>query len=193
MDRYHVALFIHLVALIAAAGATAITKLAAGRRARSRTVGEMLDWHNTLIAAARVFPVCLAAFVITGSYMLSIAQLNVWSSGFVVAGFAGVALLLLSSVYLGVKGAALRRMLEAAAARGADHPAPALAPPTLVAVLPPVNSAIALAVAFDMVTKPASIGVALGVVALGVVLGAASVLLRPARTPAAAFTASAAG
>lgn len=193
MDRYHVALFIHLVALIAAAGATAITKLAAGRRARSRTVGEMLDWHNTLIAAARVFPVCLAAFVITGSYMLSIAQLNVWSSGFVVAGFAGVALLLLSSVYLGVKGAALRRMLEAAAARGADHLAPALVPPTLVAVLPPVNSAIALAVAFDMVTKPASIGVALGVVALGVVLGAASVLLRPARTPAAAFTASAAG
>ena len=193
MDRYHFALFVHLVALIVAAGATTITKLAAGRRARARTVGEMLEWHDVLISAARVFPLCLATFVITGSYMLSISQLNVWSSGFVVAGLAGIGLLLVSSVYLGVKGAALRRMLQAAAARGADQPAPVLVPPTLVAVLPQVNSAIALAVAFDMVAKPASIGVALGVVAGGVVLAAASVLRRPARTPTAAFTASTAG
>ena len=193
MDRYHFALFLHLVALIVAAGATAITKLAAGRRARARTVGEMLEWHNVLISAARLFPLCLATFVITGSYMLSISRLDGWSSGFVVAGFGGLGLLLVSSVYLGVKGAALRRMLEAAAARGADQPAPVLVPPTLVALLPQVNSAIALAVAFDMVVKPASIGVALGVVGFGVALAAASTLLRPARTAAGAFTPSAAG
>ena len=65
MDRYHFALFFHLVALIVAAGATAITKLAAGRRARARTVAEMLEWHDVLISAARVFPLCLATFVIT--------------------------------------------------------------------------------------------------------------------------------
>ncbi|HET7189620.1 MAG TPA: hypothetical protein VFI52_15820 [Gemmatimonadaceae bacterium] len=193
MDRYHFALFLHLVALVVAAGATAITKLAAGRRARARTVGEMLEWHDVLSSAARLFPLCLATFVITGSYMLSISRLNVWSSGFVVAGLAGSGLLLVSSVYLGVKGAALRRMLEATAARGADQPAPVLVPPTLAVVLPQVNSAIALAVAFDMVAKPASIGGALGVVALGVLMATASVLLRPARTPAGAFTASAAG
>lgn len=107
MDRYHSALFFHLVALIVAAGATAITKLAAGRRARARTVGEMREWHDVLTSAAR----------------------------------------------------------------GPDQPAPVLVPPTLVA----------------------SIGVALAVVAGGVVLAAASVLLRPARTPAAAFTAWTAG
>jgi hypothetical protein len=81
----------------------------------------------------------------------------------------------------------------APAGAGVLATAPVLVPPTLVAVLPQVNSAIALAVAFDMVAKPASIGVALGVVAGGVVLAAASVLRRPARTPTAAFTASTAG
>src|SRR4051812_32593127 len=84
MDRYHVALFLHIVSLVVAAAATSVTKLAVGRRARARTVSEALDWHNVLESSAKLFPMCLAAFVITGFYMLSITHVSPWSTGFIV-------------------------------------------------------------------------------------------------------------
>jgi hypothetical protein len=186
MDRYHIALFIHLLALIVAAGATTVTKLAASRRERARTVAEVLDWHSVLTSTARLFPICLAAFVLTGSYMLSVANMHVWSSGFVVAGFVGVALLFASGTFLGIKGTALKRMLEELATQGPEWPAPKLVPPSLVATLPAVNTGIALAVVFDMVTKLASVPVALGIIALGAALSAAVVLRGSARRSAGA-------
>jgi len=51
MDAYHIALFLHIVTLIVAASATAVTKLAVGRRIRARTVGEALEWHNVLMSS----------------------------------------------------------------------------------------------------------------------------------------------
>jgi hypothetical protein len=179
MDRYHIALFIHLLALIVAAGATAVTKLAAARLARAKTVGEMLEWHNTLSSAAKLFPLTLLAFVLTGGYMLSAAHVSVWSNGFIVAGIAGVILLGASGGYLAKKGNALKQVLEQIAEKGADQPAPKLVPPPLVAALPIVNTGIALAVVFDMVTKPTSIPIALGVVVIGIVLGALKGTRRP--------------
>src|SRR6476646_5474321 len=111
MDRYHIALFIHIVTLIVAASATAVTKLAVGRRIRARTVGDVLDWHNVLMSTSKLFPVCLAAFVITGFYMLSFTHTGIWSTGFVVAGLVGVALLLMSGVFLSTKAKALKQVL----------------------------------------------------------------------------------
>lgn len=178
MDLYHLALFLHLLALIVAAGVTAVTKLAVGRRIRARTVGEALDWHGVLMKSARLFPICLLVFVITGGYMMSLVQALAWTTGFVVAGMAGVVLLFASGTYLGIKGKALGRVLAEMAARGADQPAPKLAPPPLVPLLPTVNTGIALAVAFDMVMKPASVPIALGIVVVGIVLG---VLAAPKR------------
>ena len=172
MDRYHLALFIHILALVVAAGASAVTKLAATRRARARTVGEMLEWHRVLGSTARLFPACIVAFVLTGGYMLQVARVHAWSSGFIVAGMAGTAMLLASSGFLGFQGKKLQRMLEAMARHDDGQPAPKLAPPPLIAALPAINSAIALAVAFDMVTKPASITVALAVLLIGVIVGA---------------------
>ena len=49
MDAYHIALFLHIVTLLVAASATAVTKLAVGRRIRARTVREALEWHELLI------------------------------------------------------------------------------------------------------------------------------------------------
>lgn len=178
MDRYHVVLFFHIVTLIAAAAATAVTKLAVGRRARARTVGEVLEWHTLLMSAAKVFPMCLAAFVITGGYMLSLVPATTWSTGFVVAGLVGVTLLLVSGVFLATKAKALKQVLEEMAKRGADQPAPRLVPPRLVAALPAINTGIALSVVFDMVTKPVSIPVALSVLAVGIVISAAAAMRR---------------
>lgn len=184
MDRYHIALFLHLLTLIVAVSTTAITKLAASRRMHARTIGEALEWHTVLMSASKTFPACLAAFVITGSYMLSVANAHVWTTGFVVAGFAGVALLLASGIYLSLKGRALTGVLENMAKAGLDRPAPKLVPPPLVAILPVANTGIALAVAFDMTTKPASVPVALLVIAIGAGLGAMwAIRRRPAPAP----------
>jgi hypothetical protein len=179
VNLYRFALFVHLIAVIVAAGVTAVTKLAAGRRIRARTVGEALEWHNVLTSSARLFPICLAVFVLSGGYMMSVVHVSAWTTGFILAGLVGVVLLLASGTYLGMKGKALALVLEEMAARGADQPAPKLAPPPLVAVLPTVKTGIALAVAFDMVMKPVSVPLALGVVAVGIVLGVLAAPKRP--------------
>ena len=167
MDRYHVALFIHIVTLIVAASVTSIVKLAAARRIRARTIGEALEWHNMMLSAAKLFPACLVSFTVTGFYMLSFTGGSRLAAGYVDAGLFGVILLLASGTYLGVKGGGLKRMLEAAAARDAEAAPPRLVPPFAVRVLPVVNTGIALGVVFDMVTKPASTAVALGIVVFG--------------------------
>ena len=178
MDSYHIALFVHLVTLVVAASVTAVTKLAAARRARARTIGELQEWHGILMSAARLFPVCLALFVFTGAYMLGVAHAPVWTSAYVVAGLTGVVLLLASGAFLGAKARAFRDALAEMARHGADRPAPTLMPPRLVRMLPAVNSGIALAVVFDMVTKPASLAVALAIIALGIALGASTAARR---------------
>ena len=182
MDLYPVAKYVHLLALFVAAGVTAVTKLAAGRRMRARTVGEALDWHNVLMSAAKLFPLCLVALAITGAYMLSVLRVSM-SSGFIVAGAFAIVWLLASGTFLGIKGGALRSVLAGIAANGADQPAPRLAPPTAVVVLPTINTGVALAVALDMVAKPTSIPIAFGIVAVGMVLGFLAAPKRPATVP----------
>jgi hypothetical protein len=179
MDRYHITLFIHLLTLIVAAAVSAITGIAAARRARARTVGEMLDWHIVLISTAKIFPICLALFVITGGYMLSLTGTPM-STGFAVAGLAGVAWLLGSGIFLGVKGKGLKIMLDGLAQRGLDQPAPKLVPPPFLAALPVINTTVAIAVAFDMTVKPSSLTVALGIVVGAIVVAAAAGMRRPA-------------
>ncbi|HEY6218497.1 MAG TPA: hypothetical protein VIV65_00485, partial [Gemmatimonadaceae bacterium] len=107
MDRYHIALFFHVLALVVAAGATAIIKLSLVRRARARTVGEMLEWHTILMRISVLFPISLAVFVLSGGYMVGKAHIA-WSTGFVVAGLAGVGVLLAAGTVLGVTGKALK-------------------------------------------------------------------------------------
>ena len=171
MDLYPLAKYVHLVALFVAAGVTAVTKLAAGRRMRARTVGDALDWHNVLLSAAKLFPICLLVLAITGGYMLSVLHVSP-GSGFIVAGIVGVVWLFASGAFLGIKGGGFRRALEGMAAKGADQPVPKMVPPAAVVLLPTLNTGVALGVALDMVAKPASVPIALGIVAVGAVLGA---------------------
>ena len=89
-----------------------------------------------------------------------------------------------SGAFLGIKGGALKGVLEGIAAKGADQPAPKLAPPAAVVLLPTINTGVALAVALVMVAKPTSIPIALGIVAVGIVLGALAAPKRPASVAA---------
>ena len=184
MPSFQIALFLHILTLLAATAATAVTKMAVARRARARTLGEAIEWHATLGAAAKVFPICLAAFFLTGWYMIHALGELAWSTGFVVAGLVGVVYLLVSGIYLGVKGKALAEVLDGMAkAKGVDAPAPKLVPPPAVALLPMINTFVALAVAYDMVTRPTSIGVALIALGVGAVLGIAMGLRGHAAAP----------
>lgn len=184
MTAFHIALFLHIMALVVAGGVTAVTKLAAGRRARARTVGEALDWHNLLAGASKLFPICIAIFVITGGYMMSVNKLPM-STGFVVAGLVGSAWLLATGAYLGVKGKALNQMLAGLAAKDANQPPPKLVPPTAVAMLTQINPGVALGIALDMVARQPSIPIALTVMAVGGLLGAALSLRQMASAPVA--------
>ena len=171
MELHLLAKYVHLFALFVAAGVTAVTKLAAGRRVRARTLGEALEWHSTLMSASKLFPICLLVLAITGGYMMSVLHVNM-SAAFVEVGVLGIVWLFATGTYLGIKGGALKGVLEGmVAANGADHPAPKLAPPAAVVLLPTINTGVALAVALDMVVKPATLPVAFGIVAVGVVLG----------------------
>ena len=105
------------------------------------------------MSTSKAFPICLAAFVLTGVDKTQPYDGQLWSTGFVVAGLVGAVFLLVSGVFLGAKGKALNRApRDGEKQRG--QPAPRLVPPRLVAALPIINIGIALSVAFDMVTKP---------------------------------------
>src|ERR1041385_5794300 len=121
MDRYHIALFFHVLALVGAAGATAIIKLSLVRRARARTVGEMLEWHTILMKISVLFPISLAVFVLSGGYMVGKAHIA-WSTGFVVAGLGGV-----GGLFVAGRGHGARRYRQgtqttARGTRGAGSP-----------------------------------------------------------------------
>ena len=178
MDSYRIALFMHVITLVVAASSGAVTKLAVNRRIRARSIAEALDWHSVLISASRAFPVCLASFVITGSYMVSRAGAHAWTSGFIVSGLFGVAFLLGSGTYLGIKAKALKQVLENLAKDGADRPPPKLIPPPLVAMLPVLNTGVAFGVIFDMVTKPASIALGMAILVVGAASSVALALRR---------------
>src|SRR5690349_18268741 len=126
MDAYHIALFLHIVTLIVAASATAVTKLAVARRIRARTVTEALEWHELLVSTSKLFPICLAAFLATGAYMVSVAGARTWTAGFVVAGLVGVVLLLGSGTYLGIKAKGLGHVLASIASKTPEAAAPML-------------------------------------------------------------------
>lgn len=171
MDPYHIALFIHIVTLVVAASVTAIVKLAATRRIRARTVSEALEWHDMLSSAAKLFPACLVSFTATGFYMLRFTGGAHLTVAYVDAGLLGVVLLLASGTYLGIKGAGLKRILEEAVLRDPEAAPPRVIPPAAVRFLPAINSGLALGVVFDMVTKPASIALSLGLVLLSGAVG----------------------
>lgn len=183
MDPYHIALFVHITALLAAVGAATLMELITSRRLRSATVREALEWHTLAMKTSKTFPLAIAVLVLTGAYMLSAGGAQTWGAGFVSAGLTGAALLLVIGIFLSIKGKALKARLEQVVAASPDQP-PRMALNPLIAALTRANHGIALGVVFDMATKP-SAGSAFAVLAAFVVVFvAAGYLRRPAASAA---------
>jgi hypothetical protein len=165
MHGYQIALFFHLLALFAAFGASTVIHVSMLKIRGASSGHEALGWLSVAHALSRVFPVALAALVGTGAWMLHDAWS--WSSGFVLAGLTGVALLFVSGA--GVEGGRARKVAAALAARPSSLPG--------VYVRDAVwwcaswaNTGVALAVAFAMVVKP-STGGAFAALAVGAAAG----------------------
>jgi hypothetical protein len=178
---YDIALFAHLVALLAGTTASAVIGLAMRRIRSAATGADALPWHGLCKSTARTFPPAMVVLVATGAYMVHRAWS--WSDGWVDVGLAGV-------VLLGVLG---DRVEGAAAGRIATRLARDPLTPCGDAVLDPVwwtaatvNPALVVGIVFVMSTKP-SLGGAIAALAVAAVLGAGAAVplwRRPVSRPA---------
>lgn len=171
MDGYHLALFIHLLALVASSAAAALTHLAFTRSMGAETVGERLQWHAFGGAASRVFPVSVLTLLVTGGYMIAFAGAWSWREGWVRTGIAGAVLLFVLGGVMGARqaraGGELARLQKE---HGPGHGALPGADP-VVAALAWINPGIALAEVFVMTAKPA-LPQSVAALAVGIVAGA---------------------
>lgn len=153
MDGYHIALFVHLCALLAAIGASAVVALAMRRVRSSQTGRDALPWLALGKSAARTFPPAILALVASGAYMVHDSWS--WSAGWVDAGLAGAVLL----GVLGdrVEGRAAHRVAMALAADPAA-PAGAIVRDRVWWTAGLVNPALATGIVFVMTTKPSLAG-----------------------------------
>jgi hypothetical protein len=181
MRSYDIALFAHLVALLAGTTASAVIALAMRRIRSAATGAEALPWLALCKSTARTFPLAMVVLVATGAYMVHRAWS--WDDGWVDVGLAGVVLL----GVLGdrVEGAAAKR-IASRLARDPHAPCGDAVRDPLWWTASTVNPALVLGVVFVMTTKPSLAG-AIGVLAVAVVAGAGAAVplwRRPVPAPA---------
>jgi hypothetical protein len=171
MHGYHIALFIHLLALLGAFAASSLVHFSMLRLREAGDGREALQWLGLAHRLARVFPVAL--LVLLGSGVWMVREAWDWDAGLVEAGLTGVVLLF-------VLGGAVEggRARKVAAVLAAD---PAAAPGGVVRdavwwATNWANTGIAIAVVFAMATKPSPAG-AFAAVAVGAGAGACIGLL----------------
>jgi hypothetical protein len=169
MTSYQFALFLHLLALMAATAASAIVHFAAGRRAATHSLREALEWGTLMGSASRIFPVAVLTLVATGSYM--VAGRWQWNVGWIVAGLLGSVTLFVSGAVIGKRSAAAARAQVhrlQVAGRDLANDAP---PDRVASLLSEANTGIAIAVVVVMTLKPGLVA-SLAVLAIGAAAGA---------------------
>lgn len=148
---YQIALFIHLIALVAAASASGIIHFAAAKRGSAPTLRQSLEWGGVMARAARVFPIAVITLIASGGFMVA-GRWN-WTLGWVQAGLAGAVTLFVVGAVLGRRGAGAARALVARLQQaGRDLPNDG-APDRLSTALSDGNTALALAIVLVMTIK----------------------------------------
>lgn len=172
MTGYQIALFVHLLALLAATAASAIVHFAASRRVSASTLRQALEWARVMGSAAKVFPLAVVTLLASGSYMVAMGGLWSWRAGWVIAGVVAAVTLLASGAVLGVRGAAGGRAAGARLQVAAGRELPNDAPPDRVStIIAEANTYLALGVVAVMTLKPGLVG-ALSTIAIGWAIGA---------------------
>jgi hypothetical protein len=169
MNRYDLALFVHLLALLAAFGASTVVHVAMSKLRSARTGREGLEWLGLAHSFARVFPVALATLLASGA--LLVHGRWSWGAGFVDAGIAGVVFLAVSGALEGRRARTLATALASRPSESVEHVAALLRDP-LWWCGSWGNTGVALAVVLAMVTRP-SPAISLAVLAVGLAAGCA--------------------
>lgn len=166
---YQIALFIHLIALVAAATASGIVHFAAARRGSAPTLRHALEWGGVMGKAARVFPIAVLTLIASGGYM--VAGRWSWTLGWVQAGLAGAVALLVIGAVLGKRGAGAARATVARLQQAGRELPNDGAPDRLASTLSDGNTGLALAIVLAMTIKLGLAG-SLAILAIGWAAGA---------------------
>lgn len=160
MDAYSVVLFVHLLALLLASGASVLALFAALQMRGASAPSDVARWARVVKSVVPCFPIATVLLAGSGAYMTQ-AQWR-WTTPWVDAGIAGLLLIVLcGSGVEASRGRALEREVRAS---GLSVRARALLRDPLAWSAKLTTLTLMVAIVFLMVTKPAALGSALALV-----------------------------
>lgn len=168
MDVYHLVLFVHICALLAAIGASALVHVSEIRMQAAQTKGEVRQWGMLAGSMDKVFPLALLTLFATGAYL--VASRWAWNLGWVDVAVGGVVLLFLGGGFLGSRGKALMRATEGDPHAPVDGVLMRVMRDPLTRSISSGNTGLAIGIVFIMVNKPPLLG-ALAALILAVAIG----------------------
>lgn len=166
MDAYSVVLFIHLLALLLAAMASSVAFYAALQLRQATSPPDAARWGRLVASVVPAFPVATLSLFGSGAYMTQ--QQWTWHTGWIDAGMAGLALIVVCGTGVEAsRGRALKRELMAA---GMSPRARRLLADPYAWSAKMTTLTLMVGVMFVMITKPDALAGAV-TIALAVVIG----------------------
>jgi hypothetical protein len=157
---YSIALFFHLVSLLAAGAAAALAGYAALRVRGATGPGEVAGWGMMIGKVVRVFPLAILGLLGSGAYMTQTAWS--WSTPWIIGGLVGLAMIvLLGSGVEASRGRALRNEMRT---NGLSERARRLLRDPIAWTAKVMTWTLMIAVIFLMTTKPPAWGCAISLV-----------------------------
>ncbi len=164
---YSIALFFHLVSLLAAGAAAALAGYAGLRMRAAGNPAEVAGWGMMIGRVVRVFPATTLGLLASGIYMTQTAWS--WSTPWIVTGLVGLGtLVVLGSGFEASRGRALGRELRA---HGLSERARRLLSDPIAWTAKLMTWTLMLALVFVMTTKPPAWGCAASLV-IALIVGA---------------------
>jgi hypothetical protein len=180
---YSIALFFHLVSLVAAGAAAALSGYAALRLRAATSPAEVTRWGTMIEKVVRIFAPATLGLLASGAYMTQSAWS--WSTPWIVAGLIGLAMIiLLGSGVEASRGRALKNELQS---HDLSERARRLMRDPLAWTARAMEWMLMLGVMFVMTTKPPAWGCATSLViaSLAGAVAAVPIWRRSATHPAA--------
>lgn len=160
MNGYTIALFFHLLSVLLAIAASAVTTFASSRLRVVDDADEASQWVTVIGKVVPMFPVAVLGLLATGGYMTH--QLRAWSVPWIDAALVGLALIVaLGSGVEASRGRMLRRELDSS---GLSPRARRLLRDPIAWSAKMITLTLVVAVVFVMTVKPHARGCAAAIV-----------------------------
>jgi hypothetical protein len=157
---YSVVLFVHLLALLMATGASALAFFAALQLRGAGAPGEVARWGRLTKAVVPAFPVATLLLLGSGAYLTQAGW--TWTTPWIDAGLAGLALIV--GCGSGIEAARGRALEQEVRACGLSLRARRLQRDPVAWSAKVTTLTLMVAIVFLMVVKPAALGSGLGLV-----------------------------